>query len=126
VTVTCLRQFADGTRLTATLLEDQAGLRLRGEADMLSTGALREAIAALPADAREVHLDLAELTFIDVSSTRELLALARRPPRPCLILHQPPPSLTRLIRLLWPDCHQLIEPAGSTTGNRPTVSIQAA
>ena len=126
MTVTHAQHVADGTGLTVTLLEDPAGLRLRGEADMLSAGALRDAIEALPADVREVHLELAQLTFIDVGSTRELLALARRPPRPCLTLHQPPPSLTRLIGLLWPGCHQVPAPSGSKTGNRPTVRIQAA
>jgi hypothetical protein len=50
---------------------------------------LREAIAALPAGAGEVqvHLELAEPSFIDVHSTRELIALARPAP-PRLILHQ--------------------------------------
>jgi hypothetical protein len=117
---------ADGTWLTVTVLEEQTGLRLCGEADILSTDALHEAIAALPADVREVHFDLAELTFIDVGSTRELLALARRPPQPCLILHQSPPGLTRLISLMWPDCRQLSRPSGRKAGNRPTISIQAA
>lgn len=50
---------------------------------------LREAIAALPAGASEVHPELPELSFIDVRSTRELIALARPAP-PRLILHQRP------------------------------------
>ena len=119
------RHFADATGLTVTLLEDRPGLRLRGEADILNAGALRQAITALPAGLREVHLELAELAFIDVAGTRQLVALARRPPQPFLILHQPPPSLTHILRLLWPDCRQFPAPAGSTPRNRPAVTIQA-
>ena len=122
----CARHFADGTGLTATLLEGRPGLRLHGEADMLSADALRQAIIALPAGLREVHLELAGLAFIDVAGTRELVALARRPPRPRLILHQPPPSLTTILRLLWPDCQQLPAPAGRPAPDRPPVTIQAA
>jgi anti-anti-sigma regulatory factor len=125
-TATDARRLADGTGLTVTLLEDRPGLRLRGEADLLSADALREAVAALAAGPREVHFELAGLAFIDVAGTRELLALARRPPRPRLVLHQPPPSLIRLIRLLGPDCRQLSVPAGSRRRNRPVVIIEAA
>lgn len=106
MTATHVWHSADHTGLTVTLLDNQATLCLRGEADTLSVDALRAAIAALPTDAREVHFELAELSFIDVCSTRELIALAQRPARPRLILHQPPYSLTRLIRLIWPDSNQ--------------------
>ena len=47
----------DATGLTVTSLESQAGLCSRGEADVLGVDALSEAIAALPADVGEVHLD---------------------------------------------------------------------
>ncbi|HEY2281253.1 MAG TPA: STAS domain-containing protein [Streptosporangiaceae bacterium] len=117
---------AGGTRLTVTLLDGQAGLRLRGEVDMLSADALRQAIEALPADVGEVHLELAELTFIDVGGTRELLALARRPARPRLILHQPPCGLLRLIHLLWPSCSQAPVPSNDGAGQGATVSISSA
>jgi hypothetical protein len=125
MTLRCGRDPVDDTGLTVIVLECQAGLRLRGEADVLGADALREAIAALPADAGEVHLELAGLRFIDVCSTRELIALARRPARPRLILHQPPHTLTLLISLLWPDCRQIPAPSDSRTGDSAMVSIQA-
>jgi hypothetical protein len=124
MTLRCGRGQADDTGLTVTVLESRAGLCLRGEADVLGAYALRAAIAALPADAGEVHLELAGLRFIDVCSTRELIALARRPARPRLILHQPPHTLTLLISLLWPDCRQIPAPSNSRTGDSATVSIQ--
>lgn len=126
MTVTCVRHSAGSSGLTVTLLENQAGLGLRGEADMQNVDALRQAIAALPADVAEVHLELAELSFIDVRSTRELIALAHRPGRPVLILYQPPRCLTRLIRLLWPDCCQAPAPCDRPPENRAAVSIRAA
>jgi anti-anti-sigma regulatory factor len=125
MTITRRSTCADETTLTVTLLENQAGLCLRGEADTLGAETLRQAIAALAAGVREVHLDLAALSFIDVCCTRELLTLARRPARPRLILHQPPPSLIRLIGLLGLDCSQVPAPPGNGTGNGSTVSIQA-
>ncbi len=125
MTTTRRSTCADDTALTVTRLENQAGLRLRGEADTLGAETLRAAIAVLAAGVREVHLDLAALSFIDVCCTRELLILARRPERPRLILHQPPPSLIRLIGLLGPDCSPVPAPPGTRTGDGPTVSIQA-
>lgn len=124
VTLTRVWRSADGAGLTVTLLDSPAGLRLHGEADILSVGALREAIEALPAGAREIRLELAGLCFTDVCSARELAALARRPARPRLILHEPPRSLIRLLRLLWPDCDQAS--AGTRTGNGVTASTGAA
>jgi anti-anti-sigma factor len=118
---------ADVSRPAVAFLDGRAGLRLRGELDTLSTGALREAIAALPADLREVHLELAGLSFIDVGGTRVLLGLARCPQRR-LVLHQPPRSLLRLIHLLCPGCLLAPSPSGSPSGDREdrstTYSIQ--
>jgi len=125
VTVTRRPARADDTVLTVTLLENPAGLCLRGEADTLGVETLRAAIAALPTGAREVNLDLAALSFIDVCCTRELLILAHRPERPRLILHQPPTSLIWLVGLLGSDCSPVPVPPGSGTGNGPTLSIQA-
>jgi hypothetical protein len=61
MTLRCGRDPVDDTGPAVILLESQAGLCLRGEADALGAGALREAIAALPAGADEVHLELAQL-----------------------------------------------------------------
>jgi hypothetical protein len=57
----------------------------------------------LPPAAAEIHFELARLKFIDVAATWMLIARALQPPHPRLILHHPPPSLQRLIPLLWPD-----------------------
>jgi hypothetical protein len=89
--------------LTISPLTGRAGLRLDGEADLTSHHELQKALAALPPGAAEIHFELARLKFIDVAATRALIARTLQPPHPRLILHHPPPSLQRLIHLLWPD-----------------------
>jgi hypothetical protein len=85
--------------LTVTLLEGRSGLRLTGEADLCAAPTLRRAVAALPPGAREIHLQLAGLEFIDVAAAR---LLTERPGPPEVISHYPPRFLIRMIRLLWP------------------------
>ena len=76
--------------LTIRRLAGRQGLLLDGEADLNSCGALRGALRALmPAGSGEIHLELAGLTFIDVSCTRELVRLAQFAPAR-VILHNPP------------------------------------
>jgi len=89
--------------LTISPLTGRAGLRLDGEADLTSHHELQKALAALPPGAAEINFELARLKFIDVAAARALIARSLQPPHPRLILHHPPPSLQRLIHLLWPD-----------------------
>jgi hypothetical protein len=84
-------------------LSARTGLRLSGRADLDTVGLLKHAIAALPVDAGEIHLQLASLEFIDEAPVRELVMLAARPTRPRLVLHYPPPVMLRLLRLRWPE-----------------------
>ena len=89
--------------LSVSPLAVRTGLRLDGEADLTSQDELQKALAALPPGAAEIHFELAGLKFIDVAATWMLIACALQSPHPRLILHHPPPSLQRLIHLLWPD-----------------------
>ena len=89
--------------LVVSQLSNRAGLRLSGEADLLSVDLLKQALAALPPGADEIHLQLASLEFIDVAATRELVRLTTRSGRPRLVLHYPPPALLRLLRTCWPE-----------------------
>lgn len=100
--------------LTVTPLEGRTGLRLAGEADLCTVPVLRRAAADLPAGAREIHLQLAGLEFIDVAATRVLVSLTERPGHPAVILHYPPPCLTRIIRLVFPGARFRVHNAGSS------------
>jgi hypothetical protein len=84
-------------------LSARTGLRLSGRADLDTVDQLRHAIAALPVDAGEIHLQLASLEFIDEAAARELVVLTARPTRPRLVLHYPPPVMLSLLRLRWPE-----------------------
>jgi hypothetical protein len=102
---------AAGT-LTIRRLAGRHGLLLDGEADLNSRCALRIALCALLFDdPDEIHLELAGLTFIDVSCTRELVTLAQFPRPARVILHNPPRSLQRIATLAWP--HASIEVASA-------------
>lgn len=80
------------------------GLVLTGEADLTVSDTLRTALSALQADGTgDIHLDLSGLSFIDVSCTRELIAITDRDPAVRLIVHDPPASLLRIIGLLCPQ-----------------------
>jgi ABC-type transporter Mla MlaB component len=103
VPMTAAGLYPDADWLRISPLTGRTGLRLTGEADMHTAGVLTKALAELPPDAREIHLQLAGLEFIDVAAARHLAALAERPANPTLILHYPPHSLIFLLRLLWPD-----------------------
>ena len=111
--------------LTVTLLEGRTGLRLAGEADLCTVAALRRAAAELPDGAREIHLQLAGLEFIDVAAARVLVTLTERPGHPAVILHYPPPCLTRIIRLVFPGAlarflvHNAGSPGPASWGHAP-------
>lgn len=93
----------DDGLLTISALAGRVGLRLAGDVDASSHDRLRSALAALPAaGVTAVHLELAGLDFIDVAGTRELIALMQSHPGLCLVLHDPPQSLRRVLALLCP------------------------
>ena len=100
-----------------SLLSRQTGLRLSGQVDLATADLLRQAIATLPPGARDVHLQLASLEFIDVAATRELVLLGARPPCPRLILHYPPPGLLRLLQICWPEARPRIALGAARPGS---------
>ena len=72
-------------------------LRLSGEADVSSAGALEEALDDLAATTGDVRVDMTRLRFMDVSGLRPLGVLAERRR---LVLHHPPAEVRRLVELL--------------------------
>jgi hypothetical protein len=92
--------------LTIRPLQGRVGLMLAGEADITTQDALRAALAALAADGTgDIHLDLTGLRFIDLSCTRELIAITGRHPAVRLIAHDPPASLLRITALTYPQAN---------------------
>ncbi len=57
---------------------------------------------------RDVHLDLSELTFIDVNGTSILVEAASQAPRARrIVLHRPPPMMLRVLEVFWPFLHTI-------------------
>lgn len=87
-----------------TPLCDRAGALLAGEADYTVGDILRSALAALAADgARDIHLDLTELGFMDVACTRELITFTRHHPAVRLAVYNAPASMRRITAILNPE-----------------------
>lgn len=85
-------------------LAGQQGLFLAGEADITTRPALREALSEELTDGRgEVHLELADLRFIDVGCAREIVSASVRHPGTHVIIHHPPVALRRITSLMWPE-----------------------
>jgi anti-anti-sigma regulatory factor len=102
-----------GGQLKIVPLVGRAGLRLAGELD-LATRALfeRELDAQLRIGSGDVHLELAELEFIDVGAVSLLATRAvglgdgRR-----MLLHRPPPVMCRILDLFWGGVSEIeVEP----------------
>ncbi|GLZ37363.1 STAS domain-containing protein [Actinokineospora sp. NBRC 105648] len=78
--------------------------RLTGHADLRTRPDFEQLLLALCRQAGgDVHLDLAELDFIDVSGVITLLrAAATLPGESNLVLRNPPASMRRILELLGP------------------------
>jgi ABC-type transporter Mla MlaB component len=93
-------------------LTDRCGLRLVGDLDASTRPMLTAAMAAFRSCERDVHLDLADLGFIDVGGASAVVSVARqgRPGRR-IIVHRPPRQFPRIVDLLW--------------GQVPTIEMEA-
>jgi anti-sigma B factor antagonist len=81
---------------------DQTLLALRGELDMSSAPLLtRELEEVESREPREITLDLAELSFMDVTGLRTILDAARRARRAgrSVVIANPLPHIVRLLEL---------------------------
>jgi anti-sigma B factor antagonist len=57
---------------------DAVTVKIAGELDLYTAPDVRDELAALPAEARRVAVDLTELTFVDSAGIAALLVAARR------------------------------------------------
>ena len=91
-------------------LLDGKGLRLAGELDLASAPRLTEALLDVAWPAAEVHLDLADLSFLDSSGLRVILELARsRGIDGSVVLLHPSKAVMRTFEIIGIDEHPGIE-----------------
>lgn len=97
-----------GQALTITPMIDGPGLRLVGEVDLATAPVLAGALDELVRGDGDVHLDLAQLRFVDVSGASVVVAAAaelgagRK-----LVLHRPPVALSQILARFWPGADRI-------------------
>ncbi|MEV7197027.1 STAS domain-containing protein [Streptomyces sp. NPDC093510] len=91
--------------LTVRPLKGRAGLEVAGEVCLPTQPVWERALEQVPRQQRApYHLELSALTFIDVAGATALAVAAQNlGGGQWLVLDSPPPALTRLLELFWPD-----------------------
>jgi anti-anti-sigma factor len=76
-----------------------------GDVDLSTRDRFAQMLSMMCANARgDVHLDLAELHFVDVAGVGALIRAAGELTAPArLVLHNPPEAMIRTLELTWPD-----------------------
>jgi anti-sigma B factor antagonist len=86
------------------------GLRLSGELDLAAAPRLTDALLDFASAKGEVHLDLTEVSFLDSSGLRVILALARsRVDNGSVVLLDPTAAIMRVLEIAGIDEHPAIE-----------------
>ncbi|MFI0241160.1 STAS domain-containing protein [Streptomyces sp. NPDC016845] len=87
-------------------LTDRAGLKVAGEICLPTHDVWERALIRLArhCDDGPVHLELSDVTFVDMAGATALAVTAQRLGRDRrLVLTCPPAGLSRLLELFWPD-----------------------
>ena len=91
-------------------LGNRKGLRLAGELDLAAAPRLTEALLDFASSEDEVYLDLSEVSFLDSSGLRAILALARsRGDARSVVLLAPSAAIVRILEISGIDEHPGIE-----------------
>lgn len=87
-------------RLSVLPLDRRAGLRLRGQVDASNRHELDAALRSAARSGRDLHLELADLSYADVPAVRLLVQAATRLPRGRqVILHEPGPVVRTILHV---------------------------
>jgi ABC-type transporter Mla MlaB component len=91
--------------LRVSPLTDRAGWRAAGEISHPTHATWVHVLDRLAdRDEHVCYLELSEVTFVDVAGASALaITVQRLPTGRRVVLHQPPPTLRRLLDLFWPD-----------------------
>jgi STAS domain len=89
--------YAD-KQLVVARTPDPAGLRFSGEIDMSNRAAVARCVDLFPG-AEDVHLEVSELIFCDISGIRAFVEAAEAPRQGRLLLHGLPDLLQTVMRV---------------------------
>jgi hypothetical protein len=99
--------YAD-KQLVVARTADPVGLRFSGEIDVTNRSAVARCIELFPGGAGDVHLEVSELIFCDISGIRAFVEAAETPRRGRLLLHGLPELLQTVLRVTgWADLPNL-------------------
>ena len=99
--------FADKQLVVARTL-DPVGLCFSGEIDVANRDAVARCVGLFPAGEGDVHLDVTELIFCDISGIRAFVEAAEAPRQGRLLLHGLPELLQTVMRVTgWADLPNL-------------------
>jgi anti-anti-sigma factor len=99
--------YADKQLVVARTAEPP-GLRFSGEIDIANRNAVARSLSLFPSDGGDIHLDVTELIFCDISGIRALVEAAEAPRHGRLLLHGLPALLQTVLRVTgWADLPNL-------------------
>jgi len=100
--------YAD-KHLVVTRTLEPVGLHFAGEIDVTNSQAVAKSLGIADADAGDVHLDLSELSFCDISGIRSLVDLAETRATGRLMLHGLPELLQTVMKVTgWSEVPNLL------------------
>ncbi|MFJ5531831.1 STAS domain-containing protein [Streptomyces sp. NPDC093261] len=93
-----------GARLETHSLPERPGVRVTGEVTLETRRVWRAALGRLMRHGEPaLHVELSDLAFIDVAGVTDLVTAARSlSDGQHIVLHRPPPQMTRVLDIFWP------------------------
>src|ERR1700676_1639863 len=100
--------YAD-KQLVVSRTVDPAGLRFSGEIDVTNRDAVGNCLAMTPGGEGDIHLDISQLIFCDISGIRAFVDAAEARAKGRLLLHGLPELLQTVLRVTgWADLPGLV------------------
>ncbi|WP_236579695.1 STAS domain-containing protein [Streptomyces sp. HM190] len=92
-----------GAALEIRSLSGRPGIRAAGEINVITRPSWEQALRKVASSHGDVsHVELSGLMSIDVGGAAVLAVTAQRLTTGRIVVHRPPPELTRILDLFWP------------------------
>ncbi|MGW6244280.1 STAS domain-containing protein [Streptomyces roseolus] len=89
-------------------LSDRPGIRVRGEVGEVTRPSWERALTELSRRHQDVsYLELSEVVFVDVAGVTALAVTAMELADGRFVIEAPPPQLSRVLGLFWPDLDRI-------------------
>ncbi|WP_189948893.1 STAS domain-containing protein [Streptomyces roseolus] len=89
-------------------LSDRPGIRVHGEISEVTRPSWERALTELSRHHQDVsYLELSEVAFVDVAGVTALAVTAMDLADGRFVIEAPPPQLSRVLELFWPDLDRI-------------------